>query len=139
MTQTIITILAVIAFGAFCWFIIWPQMRDSYRQLADSERKLGPVKFTALMAGTLAFIGVFVWLPVRLDYPDSYGHPCHGRGCLFHDIYCSPVLLHAHRWDEISLFVLLWILPATLVAVGFIVLARKLRGTKLSFYADDAE
>lgn len=139
MSHPLFTV-ALIAVVAFMWWkFTWPGTRDDIRELAASERKLGPLKFSLVTAGGAGFIGLFAWLAVRLDYPDSYGHPCDGRGCLFHDIRYSTALLRTHHWDEVLLFIFLWLLPATMVAAGIYALLRKLRTTKLSLYSDPTE
>ena len=134
--------IGLIAFGlAGLYFgkVLWPDMRNIFVDLRDSERQLGPLKFTAIMLATLGVIGLFAWLATRLDFPNAYGHPCNGRGCLIHDIWYSPLLLRTHHWDEVMLFLFFWTLPASAVAAGIYALVRKLRGTKLSLYSDETE
>lgn len=139
MSDLLLPVLFLGIFAAICWFVIRPQIRDGFRQMAESRRKMGSTKFAATMIGTFSFIGLWTWLAFRLDYPDAYGHPCHGKSCFFHDIYYSPVLLHGHRWDEVALFTTLWTVPATLVFAAAVALKRKLKNTKFSLYSDDTE
>ncbi len=139
MITALLTVAGCVALALYVWKVLWPGMRENFQQLARSEHQLGPVKFWGLMAFTVGFIGLFAWLATRLDYPNAYDHRCSGRGCLFQDIYYSPLLLRTHRWDELALFICLALLPASLVAAGIYALVRKLRGTKFSIYSDPQE
>jgi len=137
MSAVLIGIAFVVGFGLLWWKFVWPDMVQNFQQMRESERKLGPVKFTAMMAGLFSWIGVFVWLAMRVNYPEAYGHPCNGRGCFFHDLWFSPLLLRTHHWDELMLFLWYWSMPVFVAGILIRTKFRKLRGMKFSFYADD--
>lgn len=108
-------------------------------ELKRSYQDLGPLKFWSWIAGALAMTGLGTWLSIRLDYPDAYGHPCHGRACILHNIWFSPALLRTHHWDEVLLFLLLITLPAALVMGACLSLIRVLRGKPFSLLSNDQE
>jgi hypothetical protein len=75
------------------------------------------LKFWVILLGVFAWVGVGVWLQIRIGWPDRYGFHCHGRGCLFVDLWHSPALLRGHSIGECAVFLWLWSMPAFLLAV----------------------
>ncbi len=91
-----------------------PELRASYR-------KLGALRFFAMMLALLVWIGIFAWLSVTLDFPRSAGSTCHGK-CTIEDFWYSPYLLRHGGWMGFALFAWLWSMPA--FVVGMLIYAK---------------
>ncbi|MBO9582269.1 MAG: hypothetical protein J7498_15385 [Sphingobium sp.] len=88
-------------------------------------RGVGPVRFWGMMISLIVFFGAWagigVWLESRVGWPEAYGFQCGGRGCIFADIWHSPLLLGGNL-DELELFVWIWFLPTLFIgAIGWAV------------------
>lgn len=88
-----------------------PELKESYRQL-------GPMKFTAMTAGTLGYIALWVWLEMTANWPGQCDHEGRKLWGLVKELGCSADLL-AGGPREWGLFAMLWSLPA--VVVGTII------------------
>jgi hypothetical protein len=89
--------------------------------------------FWAGMVVGITWIAVFVWLSIDLGWPDNYGFHCHGKGCLFVEIWHSPTLLKHNRLKEFALFMCVWTLPALVLGVWAWVGWKKLKNKHLNF------
>ncbi len=87
-------------------------------ELKESYRKLGALRFSLILLGTCAWIAIGAWLAISLNWPDSYGFHCHGRGCLIEDIWNSRALIKQGHGSamEWGMFLWLWSIPAAAVA-----------------------
>lgn len=97
-----------------------PELRESYRTL-------GPLRFWTIMGVLMAWLGGGVWLQVAVGWPEAYGFHCRGKGCLFTDIWHSPVLLHHGGLLEWLLFAHFMTLPGIFLVALVIVVRRKFR------------
>lgn len=97
-----------------------PELREYYRLL-------GPLRFWSIMAALLAWIGGGVWLQEAVGWPEAYGFTCHGRGCLFKDIWNSPELIRHGGLLEWLLFLHFMLVPATLLGSLFYALWRRFK------------
>jgi hypothetical protein len=88
-----------------------PELRSLYRQV-------GGLRFWMIIAPLLLWIFGSASLTFSLDFPSAYGSSCE-RKCALESYWYSPVLIsETHRApSEIILFVLLWFVPASLIAV----------------------
>ncbi len=105
---------------------------SNLRRTIDLYRHLGwwrSIVFTlAIALPVFGFVALGTWLSMRIGWPGAYGFSCHGRGCLYKDMYYSFRLLRHHTPDEIGLFAWIWSLPVlTILACAFVVLRRRAR------------
>jgi hypothetical protein len=108
-------------------------------ELKESYRKLGAFNFWATMICLFGWTSIGISLQRINNYPDAYGFQCSGRGCLYREIWNSPVLLRDPDAFEIGLFAWLWSMPATVVGALIYAAVRKLRSTDFSLYSDSKE
>ena len=78
-------------------------------RLADMRKKEAqqmPGWFIPALAGVLAWMGLFIWLAVKANWPEGYGFEgvCVYRGCLTEAIIRSPVLLQHPTPYSVALF-----------------------------------
>ncbi len=99
-------------------------------ELKEYYRTLGPLRFWSIMGVIAAWIGIGIWLQEAVGWPEAYGFRCHGKGCLFTDIFHSPALLHHGGLLEWLLFAHFMTLPMIfLVALG-VALRRKFQNRR---------
>ena len=87
--------------------------------------------------GVGAYIIPLFWLQSKTGFPESFGihETSHGKGRMLEDWYYSYVFLERHTFLDVVTFLYMWAPVAGFV--GWLVL-RKLRGRKLSLYAENA-
>lgn len=90
---------------------------------------VGAVRYWTIMVGTVVFcigFGTLVWwLSEKTGWPDAYGFHCRGKGCLFIELWNSPLLLQNPNGYALALFATLWFIPATTGIAVTIILARR--------------
>jgi FtsH-binding integral membrane protein len=77
--------------------------------LADMKRREAqemPGWFIPGLAATFAWMGLFIWLAAKVNWPEAYGFrgACVHRGCLTEAIIRSPVLLQHPTALSVALF-----------------------------------
>lgn len=84
-------------------------------ELRESHRQLGPRRFWTMMLALISLIfgwaALGIWLKTETGWPERYGFHCHGRGCLFVDMWHSPALLSHLDVYQIGLFLWIWSIP----------------------------
>jgi hypothetical protein len=113
---------------------------DNFYRLKDLYQQMGAVRFLLFFGGlTLiiaAYAAVMAWLSGKNGWPTDYGFSCRGRGCLWVQLYHSPMLLRTGRLYELLLFAWLWLIPgATSIAISVILSKRWLLKRKNSIRA----
>ncbi|QNO29262.1 hypothetical protein EEB18_010180 [Sphingopyxis sp. OPL5] len=92
---------------------------------------LGPIRFSILMGGMiafgLAFAGAEAWLSGKLNWPEAFGFQCRGRGCLFTKMGHSGQLLEAGGAYAWGLFALYWAMPAIAICAVIVIRLRRRR------------
>lgn len=106
----------------------------TFSDLRSSHAELGPRRFWLLMFATVTCIlvlaGAKMWLEHKTGWPDAYGFHCRGRGCIIDDLIHSPALLRKGGRYEISLFALLWLVPAIVLGAAIVALIKRVRGDR---------
>lgn len=96
-------------------------MMKTFTDLAAAYRELGPLRFSLIAGGTLAAIIVFtlayVALSERVGWPEAYGFSC-SRKCAGPVIWHSPKLLENGSAAEVLLFLVIWSIPLSAVAIA---------------------
>jgi len=64
----------------------------------------------------IAGVGLFTWLKHKTGWPTAYGFNCTSKDCFFSYLFHSPALLQQPTLAEICLFVLMWFIPALIIA-----------------------
>lgn len=99
--------------------LMFVQFRRRWREMNGLAAELDPIRFSAFLAGTVVFVlslaAADMWLSSKIGWPEAYGFTCHGRGCRIDYLIHSPALLRGGSIYELSLFALLWFMPAILV------------------------
>lgn len=90
-------------------------LKDDILKMKAGYQELGPMRFSILMIGILAWIGLGVGPIIALDYPSAFGSSCH-RKCLIESYWYSPTLISDGRFLAYLLFAWLWSMPAVVVA-----------------------
>lgn len=103
-------------------------MLQTFTNLAAAYRELGPLRFAVFAGGTLAAILVltsaYVALSERVGWPEAYGFSC-SRKCAGAVIWHSSKLLETGVADEVLLFLVIWSIPLSAVAIAVPILVMR--------------
>ncbi|OYW16061.1 MAG: hypothetical protein B7Z39_02595 [Novosphingobium sp. 12-64-8] len=105
-------------------------------ELIEEYRALGALRFWALMAALLAWVGGGMWLQYVIGWPDDFGFHCRGKGCLLSDLWHSPALVERGGVLNWALFIYFWTVPAVMAGSLAIVLWRRIKRSR-SHLIDD--
>jgi hypothetical protein len=101
---------------------------QTFRDLAALFRQMGALRFILLFGGLCAIIlaygYVYAWLGDTIGWREDYGFTCR-RKCMVQDMWHSRKLLEGGTGAELSLFALIWFIPATGAVIGLYVTARR--------------
>lgn len=94
---------------------------QSFRDLAALFRQLGALRFTLVVGGFCAIVLAYGYLYARLGetigWREDYGFTCR-RKCMIEDMWNSWKLLEAGTGAELTLFAMIWFIPAVGAAIG---------------------
>ncbi len=94
---------------------------QSFRDLAALFRQLGALWFTLVVGGLCAIIVGYGYLYARLGktigWREDYGFTCR-RKCMIEDMWHSWKLLEGGTGAELTLFAMIWFIPAVGAAIG---------------------
>ena len=96
--------------GAVSYYVDW-------REVAKIARKWGPIRFAAILIGLVAWIFFGVWLMSSTNWPERVGVPCGGHDCTLAQLWYSPALLREGALFDDAMFVWLWSVPVTPLAL----------------------
>ena len=106
-------------------------------EMKKREAQEMPPWFIPALAGAFAWMGLFIWLAVKANWPEGYGFRgvCVHRGCLTESIIRSPVLLEHPTTYSVALFA--WFAMTGLAIAGTVLyfVARKPTAKSLFFLA----
>lgn len=112
-------------------FVLWRVLLHLKIELKSYSKNLGSFRAWALGVGTVLFIllaaAADMWLSNKIGWPESYGFNCRGRGCWIDNLSHSPELLRGGSVYELSLFAVLWLLPAVIIGGIIFALVRRWR------------
>lgn len=98
--------------------------------LADIKRREAqemPAWFIPALIGTLLWMGLFIWLAVKVNWPEAYGFrgACAGRGCFIESVIRSPALLKHPTTYSAALFAWFMATEGAIVAAVLYSIIRK--------------
>ncbi len=124
----ILIALLSVGFAAFIP-IVFSEFRRDWRTISGYLALLGPIRFWAMVVGTVLFIlviaGGYTWLRTEIGWPEVYGFGCRGRGCWIENLIQSYKLLRGGSAPELILFALLWLIPATIVGCAIYAISKR--------------
>lgn len=101
---------------------------QSFRDLAALFRQLGAMRFIVIFGGLCAIILAYGYLYARLGqsigWREDYGFTCR-RKCLVADMWHSRKLLEGGTGAELTLFAMIWFIPAASGLIGFYLTAKR--------------
>jgi hypothetical protein len=120
-----------------------PPFRDDAwirEPLADMKRREAeemPGWFIPALAATFAWMGLFIWLAEKTNWPEGYGFrgTCVHRGCLTEAIIRSPVLLQHPTSLSVALFAWFAMTGTAIAGIVLYSVARKPTTRSLFFLA----
>lgn len=108
-------------------------IREPIADIKKRESEEMPSWFIPGLVGTLAWMGLFVWLAYQTNWPEAYGYRgiCVRRGCLIEAVIRSPVLLQHPTPYSVALFA--WFAATAAAIAGAVLYCTKRNPSRRSF------
>lgn len=101
-----------------------PWLDERLERLGKEDVQPGAAALALMLAATVVWMGLGIWLSWKIRWPQSYGYRCSGNGCLFVDAWHSTALLHHPNLYALALFAWYW---AMILVVGVLVVRAAVR------------